>query len=272
MAQFTDYRIVSVVGGQSIEEQGFKLRKGCEIVIATPGRLGDCLEKSYAVLNQCNYVVLDEADRMIDMGFEPQVMAVLDAMPSSNLKPEDESVGLDSDKVYRTTYMFSATMPTSVERLARKYLRRPVVVNIGSAGRATDNVTQRVLMVKDNEKPNLLDNELRHVDDKRVIVFVNTKKQCDAVQRHLEPQSYRCAVLHGGKDQNQREASLAGFREEKYNVLIATDVAGRGIDVPDVALVINYDMPATVEAYTHRIGRQVVLVAREWLSPSSPLM
>lgn len=255
MAANTEYRIVSVVGGQSIEDQGFKLRKGCEIIIATPGRLGDCLEKSYAVLNQCNYVVLDEADRMIDMGFEPQVMAVLDAMPSANLKPEGEDAELVSNKVYRTTYMFSATMPPQVERLARKYLRRPVVVNIGSAGRATDNVTQRVMVVKENQKHAMLDSELSYVDDKRVIVFVNTKKQCDNVFRHLEPQGYSCTVLHGGKDQTQREQGLAGFREEKYTVLIATDVAGRGIDVPDVALVINYDMPATVEAYTHRIGR-----------------
>ncbi len=255
MAANTDYRIVSVVGGQSIEDQGFKLREGCEIIIATPGRLGDCLEKSYAVLNQCNYVVLDEADRMIDMGFEPQVMAVLDAMPSANLKPDAEDAELQTNKVYRTTYMFSATMPPQVERLARKYLRRPVVVTIGSAGRATDNVTQRVMMVKENQKHTMLDGELSYVDDKRVIVFVNTKKQCDNVFRHLEPQGYSCTVLHGGKDQTQREQGLAGFREEKYTVLIATDVAGRGIDVPDVALVINYDMPGTVEAYTHRIGR-----------------
>ena len=210
LATFTDYRMVSVVGGQPIEEQGFKLRKGCEIIIATPGRLLDCLEKAYAVLNQCNYVVLDEADRMIDLGFEPQarcpspaclpachvgsllallhrqtpcarssrcqamsmrqvksvhkpsetraapvaqVISVLDAMPSTNLKPEDEAIELDQNRVYRTTYMFSATMPSAVERLARKYLRRPVVVNIGSAGRATDNVTQRVVVVKARPPP-----------------------------------------------------------------------------------------------------------------------
>jgi ATP-dependent RNA helicase DDX23/PRP28 len=119
LAHFTPYRVVSVVGGQSIEDQGFLLRKGCEIVVATPGRLVDCVERSYAVLNQCNYVVLDEADRMIDLGFEPQVMAVLDAMPSSNLKPENEEIELEANRIYRTTYMFSATMPPAVERLAR---------------------------------------------------------------------------------------------------------------------------------------------------------
>ncbi|CAK9260403.1 unnamed protein product [Sphagnum jensenii] len=151
-AHFLDIRVVSIVGGQSIEEQGFKLKQGCEIVIATPGRLLDCLERRYAGLNQCNYVVLDEADRMIDMGFEPQVMGVLDAMPSSNLKPENEDAELDEKKIYRTTYMFSATMPPAVERLARKYLRNPVVVTIGTAGTAADLITQHVIRVNETEK------------------------------------------------------------------------------------------------------------------------
>lgn len=256
LAHFTDYRVVSVVGGQDIEVQGFALRKGCEIVVATPGRLVDCIERSYAVLNQCNYVVLDEADRMIDLGFEPQVMSVLDAMPSSNLKPENEEEPLEANRIYRTTYMFSATMPPAVERLAKKYLRRPVVVNIGTAGKATDLVTQRVLMVKENEKARALEQELAAMgDDQRIIVFANTKRQCDAVARQLEKMEYRITMLHGGKSQDQREESIKGFREDVFNVLVATDVAGRGIDVPNVALVVNYDMANTVEAYTHRIGR-----------------
>ena len=256
LAHFTDFRVVSVVGGQSIEEQGFALRKGCEIVVATPGRLVDCIERRYAVLNQCNYVVLDEADRMIDMGFEPQVMGVLDAMPSTNLKPENEDEPLEAARVYRTTYMFSATMPPAVERLARKYLRRPVVVNIGSAGKATDNVTQKVLFMKENEKQSAVEQQLRNAGPKaRVIVFANTQKKCEQVVRLVENLGYAAAMLHGGKNQDQREESIKGFREDRYNVLVATDVAGRGIDVPNVALVINYDMPLTIEAYTHRIGR-----------------
>lgn len=255
LAHFTKFRTTSVVGGQSIEEQGSKLRKGCEIVIATPGRLLDCLERHYAVLNQCNYIVLDEADRMIDLGFEPQVISVMDAMPKTHLKPEDEGSEIRADVTYRTTYMFSATMPAAVERLARKYLRRPVVITIGSAGRVTDNVSQRVFMCKENEKARLLEQEMEQLDEKRVIVFVNTQRQCDNVHRHLEEMNYRCTILHGGKSQDQREAGIKGFRDGTYNCLIATDVAGRGIDVPDVALVINYDMPASVEAYTHRIGR-----------------
>eukprot|EP00884_Botryococcus_braunii_P016865 jgi/Botrbrau1/3862/Bobra.0183s0087.1 len=175
-------------------------------------------------------------------------------MPSSNLKPEEEGVELEKDRIYRTTYMFSATMPPAVERLAKKYMRRPVVVTIGSAGRATDNVAQRVLVVKDNDKPGLLERELSAVDERRAIVFVNTKRHCDLVSKQLEG-NWNCCVLHGGKTQDQREASLQGFRDGKYNVLIATDVAGRGIDVPDVAVVINYDMPHQIENYTHRIGR-----------------
>ncbi|KXZ50152.1 hypothetical protein GPECTOR_17g788 [Gonium pectorale] len=255
LAHYTNYRVTSVVGGQSIEEQGAKLRKGSEIVIATPGRLLDCIDRHYAVLNQCNYVVLDEADRMIDLGFEPQVIGVLDAMPSSTLKPDEEGAELEANRTYRTTYMFSATMPPAVERLAKKYLRRPVVVVIGSAGKVTDNVTQRVFVCKENEKPRLLDQEMEQVDEKRVIVFVNTQRQCDNVHRHLEEMGYRCTILHGGKTQDQREAGIKGFRDGTYNCLIATDVAGRGIDVPDVALVINYDMPNNIENYTHRIGR-----------------
>ncbi|KDD73255.1 DEAD/DEAH box helicase [Helicosporidium sp. ATCC 50920] len=256
LARFTPTRVVSVVGGQSIEEQGFALRKGCEVLVATPGRLVDALGRSYAVLNQCNYVVLDEADRMIDLGFEPQVVGVLDAMPASNLKPEADDAPLERDRVYRTTYMFSATMPPAVERLARSYLRRPVVVTIGRAGKATENVQQHVLVCKENEKAGLLEQQLGQLeDDARVVVFVNTKRACDAVAKQLAELDFRATLLHGGKTQDQREDSIRGFREDRFNVLVATDVAGRGIDVPNVALVVNYDMPHTIEYYTHRIGR-----------------
>jgi ATP-dependent RNA helicase DDX23/PRP28 len=248
-------KVVSIVGGQSIEEQGFKIRQGCEIVIATPGRLLDCLERRYAVLNQCNYVVLDEADRMIDMGFEPQVVGVLDAMPSSNLKPENEDEELDEKGIYRTTYMFSATMPPAVESLARKYLRNPVVVTIGTAGKATDLITQNVIMVKESEKMPRLQKILADLGDKTAIVFCNTKKTADMRAKDLDKAGFSVTTLHGGKSQDQREISLEGFRNRRFNVLVATDVAGRGIDIPDVAHVINYEMPSSVDTYTHRIGR-----------------
>ena len=125
-ARAMDYRVVPIVGGVSIEDQGYHLRNGCEVIIATPGRMADCLDRRYAVLNQCNYVVLDEADKMIDLGFEPQIKTILEAMPSSNLKPGDDDalVDLDGDTIYRQTYMFSATMPPAVERIARNETRR----------------------------------------------------------------------------------------------------------------------------------------------------
>ncbi|EOY05049.1 hypothetical protein QUC31_016961 [Theobroma cacao] len=254
-AHYLGIKVVSIVGGQSIEEQGFRIRQGCEVVIATPGRLLDCLERRYAVLNQCNYVVLDEADRMIDMGFEPQVVGVLDAMPSSNLKPENEDEELDEKKIYRTTYMFSATMPPAVERLARKYLRNPVVVTIGTAGKATDLISQHVMMMKESEKFSRLQKLLDNLGDKTAIVFVNTKKNADTISKNLDKAGYKVTTLHGGRSQEQREISLEGFRAKRFNVLVATDVAGRGIDIPDVAHVINYDMPSNIEMYTHRIGR-----------------
>ncbi|KAK6797002.1 hypothetical protein RDI58_004703 [Solanum bulbocastanum] len=254
-AHYLGIKVVSIVGGQSIEDQGFRIRQGCEVVIATPGRLLDCLERRYCVLNQCNYVVLDEADRMIDMGFGPQVVGVLDAMPSSNMKPKNEDEELDEKKIYRTTYMFSATMPPAVERLARNYLRNPAVVTIGTAGNATDLITQHVFMVKESEKMFKLQRFLHELGDKTAIVFINSRKRVDTVAKNLDKSGYRVTTLHGGKSQEQREISLEGFRTKKYNVLVASDVAGRGIDIPDVAHVINYDMPNKLEAYTHRIGR-----------------
>ncbi|XVE81195.1 hypothetical protein DITRI_Ditri15bG0043300 [Diplodiscus trichospermus] len=254
-AHFLGIKVVSIVGGQSIEEQGFRIRQGCEVVIATPGRLLDCLERRYAVLNQCNYVVLDEADRMIDMGFEPQVVGVLEAMPSSNLKPENEDEELDEKRIYRTTYMFSATMPPAVERLARKYLRNPVVVTIGTAGKTTDLISQRVIMMKESQKFPRLRELVDVLGDKTAIVFVNTKKNADSISKNLDKAGYKVTTLHGGRSQEQREISLEGFRAKRFNVLVATDVAGRGIDIPDVAYVINYDMPSNIEMYTHRIGR-----------------
>ncbi|GER38360.1 DEAD-box ATP-dependent RNA helicase [Striga asiatica] len=243
-AHYMGIKVVSIVGGQSIAKQGFKLRQGCEVVIATPGRLLDCLERRYVVLNQCKYVVLDEADRMIDMGFEPQVVGVLDAIPLR----EDE---------HRTTYMFSATMPPGVKRLARKYLRNQVVVNIGTAGKATDLVSQNVIMTRENEKMDMLKKLLDKLGgDETAIVFVNTKKAANNVAKALDKEGYyRLTTLHGGKSQEQRGISLEGFRTKRYNVLVATDVAGRGIDIADVAHVINHDMPNSIEAYTHRIGR-----------------
>ena len=201
--------------------------------------------------------MLDEADRMVDLGFEPQVVKVLDAMPSSSAKPDgDDDAVQEAGRVYRTTVMFSATMPPAVERLARTYTRRAVVVTIGRAGAAAATVTQRVAVMKDNEKPGALAGEVGRLrPGDRCIVFVNTRAQAEAVASRLEAAGRRTVTLHGGRAQDAREAGLAAFRAGDAPILVATDVAGRGIDVAGVSLVVNYDMPPTIDAYTHRIGR-----------------
>ncbi|KAL0895342.1 hypothetical protein ABMA27_011481 [Loxostege sticticalis] len=254
---------VVVVGGLSREEQGFKLRLGCEIVIATPGRLIDVLENRYLVLNRCTYVVLDEADRMIDMGFEPDVQKILEYMPVSNIKPdtdaaEDASVLLanyNTKKKYRQTVMFTATMPPAVERLARSYLRRPAIVYIGSVGKPVDRTEQVVFMIGENEKRRKLTEILQRGVEPPIIIFVNQKKGADVLAKGLEKLGFNACTLHGGKGQEQRDFALASLKNGSKDILVATDVAGRGIDIKDVSIVINYDMAKTIEDYTHRIGR-----------------
>jgi ATP-dependent RNA helicase DDX23/PRP28 len=263
LAQYTNFKTVCVVGGQSIEEQGFKLRKGVEIVIGTPGRIVDCIESNYMVLNQCNYVVLDEADRMIDMGFEPQVIQVLDAM-GGLLKSEDESQLEEQVKVakqglatFRVTAMFSATMPPEVERIARTYLRHPAMIKIGDEDSGKNKrIEQHVYFISEGQKKNKLMEEVRRLSPTdKAIVFINSKKQGDAVGRFLEAADFNIGVLHGGKSQDQREETLDLFRRGDYKILVATDVAGRGLDIADVTHVINFDMPNKIENYCHRIGR-----------------
>ncbi|XP_077863730.1 putative ATP-dependent RNA helicase DDX23 [Saccoglossus kowalevskii] len=256
-------RTVSIIGGISREDQGFKLRMGCEIVIATPGRLIDVLENRYLVLNQCTYVVLDEADRMIDMGFEPDVQHILEYLPVSNQKPDTDDAE-DHDKLlanfaskhkYRQTVMFTATMPPPVERIARNYLRRPAVVHIGSVGKPVDRVEQVVYMVKQQEKRKKLVHLLEAGFEPPVMTFVNQKKGCDVLAKSLEKMGYNATTLHGGKSQEQREFALASLKNGDKDILVCTDVAGRGIDIKDVSMVINYDMAKNIEDYTHRIGR-----------------
>jgi len=256
-------RTVAVIGGLSREEQGMKLRMGCEIVIATPGRLVDVLENRYLVLNQCTYVVFDEADKMIDMGFEPDVQKILKFMPVTNEKPDNDDAedanfllkNFLSKHKYRQTVMFSATMPPSVERMARQYLRRPAYVYIGSIGKPVERVEQIVYMVGENEKRKKLLDILKRGITPPVLIFVNQKKGADVLARGLEKLGHNATTLHGGKGQEQREHALANLKSGAKDMLVATDVAGRGIDIKDVSLVINYDMAKNIEDYTHRIGR-----------------
>lgn len=264
LSKFSTFKSVCVVGGQDIEDQGYQLRRGVEIVIGTPGRMVDCLENNYMVLNQCNYVVLDEADRMVDMGFEPQVVAVLDAM-GGLLKSEDENQAekqvlatSEGKEVYRVTAMFSATMPLEVERIAKTYLRHPVMIRIGDEDTGKNKrIDQRVqVLASEAQKKSKLMEELSKLSKSdKIIVFINSKKQCDVIGRYLDTSGYHAGVLHGGKSQDQREETLDYFRNGTYQILVASDVAARGLDIPDVTFVVNYDCPAKIENYTHRIGR-----------------
>lgn len=258
---------IAVVGGQPIQQQAQKLRNGVHIVVGTPGRMNDCLEMRYMVLNQCCYIVLDEFDRTLDMGFLPQTTAILDAM-GCQLKSEKEDETYDQERKdllegnlpkYRVTAMFSATMTPEVEKVAQDYLRHPASICIGDQdSRKNTRITQRVVFLsspaqKEKALRDIL-NSQRSMREK-VIVFVNEKKHADGVMRMVERAGRRCVVLHGGKSQDQREDSLAEFRQGGV-VLVATDVAGRGLDIPDVTHVINFDLPTrSIDNYSHRIGR-----------------
>lgn len=259
------FNVVSIVGGHSLEEQAFSLRNGAEIIIATPGRLVDCIERRMLVLSQCCYVIMDEADRMIDLGFEEPVNKILDALPVTNEKPDTEeaensrvmSQRLGGRDRYRQTMMYTATMPAAVERIARKYLRRPAIITIGGVGEAVDTVEQRVEMVPGEDKRKKRMAEILSSGEFRapIIVFVNIKRNCDAIAREIKQMGFSSVTLHGSKTQEQREAALASVRNGTTEVMVATDLAGRGIDVPDVSLVLNFNMASSIESYTHRIGR-----------------
>ena len=199
--------------------------------------------------------MLDEADRMIDMGFEPQVNAIFDKMPTSNLRPITDNNNNDNNKIYRQTFMFSATMPPAVERLTRKYLRNPVYITIGDPNAtAAEHVKQNVLWIQEKNKRKKLQN-LLPIMQSPIMIFVNMKKAADTLAKYLRSQSFCAISLHGGKSQENRQYALEQFKIHEYDILVCTNVAGRGIDVNNVQHVINYDMPNDIRDYCHRIGR-----------------
>ncbi|KAK9448301.1 P-loop containing nucleoside triphosphate hydrolase protein [Limtongia smithiae] len=259
------FRCVSIVGGHTLSEQSLSMQEGAEIVIATPGRLVDCIERRILVLSQCCYVIMDEADRMIDLGFEEQVNKILEALPVSNVKPDSDdaentqlmSKYLGGKDRYRQTMMYTATMPPAIERIARQYLRRPATVIIGNAGQAVGTVEQRVEFVVSEERRKRRMDEILNSGEfaAPIIVFVNIKKNCEMIARELNRIGWRTVTLHGGKSQDLRETALKQLRDGEADALVATDLAGRGIDVPNVSLVINFNMAKNIEDYTHRIGR-----------------
>jgi len=230
--------VAAVFGGMPYEPQEQALRAGVDVVVATPGRLLDHLEKGNADVELLEALVLDEADRMLDMGFAPQLNRIVERIP-----------------VYRQTLLFSATMPPEVEALARKYLRRPVVVQVGRRNTNTSTVTHAVYPVPRDRKSSLLVELLRQPEMDSVLVFTRTKPGADRVVRHLERDGISAVAMHGDKSQAQRVEALEQFRSGAMRVLVATDIAQRGLDVSGITHVINYDVPEQAEDYVHRIGR-----------------
>lgn len=228
-------------GGVPKRNQVYDLRKGVEIVIATPGRLIDHLESGATNLRRVTYLVLDEADRMLDMGFEPQIRKIV-----SQIRPD------------RQTLLWSATWPKEVKQLAADFTQHdPYQVHVGSLDlRANVNITQIVEVVTDFDKyPRLIDHLRRHNTGEKVLIFVETKKGCDQLTRSLRMERFPAVAIHGDKSQDDRDKALADFKTGRIAMLVATDVAARGLDVKDVTVVVNFDMPNTTEDYVHRIGR-----------------
>jgi ATP-dependent RNA helicase RhlE len=237
--QGTGLEVVSVYGGVGYDIQVTALRGGVDVIVATPGRLIDHIEKQNVSFDDLEVLVLDEADRMLDMGFAPQLAKIVAA-----LHP------------YRQTLLFSATMPPEVEALARKYLRKPVVVQVGRRSAAAATVRHFVYPVPKHKKTELLTHLLKDLGgDDSVLVFTRTKHGADRVVQHLVDAGFKADALHADKTQVQREAALQRFKDGKVMILVATDIAQRGLDISGISHVVNYDVPQQAEDYVHRIGR-----------------
>jgi ATP-dependent RNA helicase RhlE len=229
---------IPVYGGVGYEPQERALRNGVDVVVATPGRLLDHLEKRNVDFTYLETLVLDEADRMLDMGFAPQINRIVEQIPR-----------------YRQTLLFSATMPPEVEALGRKYLRKPVVVQVGRRSGAAKTVTHAVYPVPRHRKNDLLVHLLKADEHDSVLVFTRTKSGADRVVRDLSQAGIHAGAMHADKSQRERMAALEDFKSGKLRVLVATDIAQRGLDISGITHVINFDVPQQPEDYVHRIGR-----------------
>src|SRR6266516_3544545 len=236
--KYTELRVVPIFGGVGLEPQSKALRRGVDVVVATPGRLLDHMERENVAFDDLEVLVLDEADRMLDMGFAPQLNRIVSEVPR-----------------FRQTLLFSATMPPEVEALARKYLRKPVVVQVGRRSSAASTVTHAVYPVPRERKSALLAQLLRSDLLDSVLVFTRTKHGADRVVRHLERDGIDATAMHADKTQPQRTKALQDFKSGKVRVLVATDIAQRGLDISGITHVVNYDVPQPAEDSVHRIGR-----------------
>lgn len=239
-SKFYGMRCASIYGGVSSYHQKNKLREGVEILIATPGRLIDLKDQGYIPLERTTFLVLDEADRMLDMGFEPQLKKII---PETNPK--------------RQTLMWSATWPKEVQELAVNYMKNYIQVNVGCTDlRTNDRIRQIVRVCQDRYKNDILLDSLRDwKSDDKIIIFCNKKRTCDYLETELNRKGFKAVAIHGDKPQYTRDRIISDFKSVKSNILIATDVAARGLDVKDIKVVFNYDFPTNCESYVHRIGR-----------------
>ncbi|XP_073156556.1 DEAD-box ATP-dependent RNA helicase 24 isoform X2 [Henckelia pumila] len=233
-------RVSAVYGGMSKLEQFKELKAGCEIVVATPGRLIDMIKMKALTMLRATYLVLDEADRMFDLGFEPQIRSIV-----GQIRPD------------RHTALFSATMPRKVEKLAREILSDPVRVAVGEVGMANEDITQVVEVIPSDEEkfPWLLEKLPRMIDEGDVLVFASKKSTVDEVESKLAQEGFKVAALHGDKDQASRMEILQKFKSGTYHVLVATDVAARGLDIKSIKSVVNFDIAKDMDMHVHRIGR-----------------
>jgi ATP-dependent RNA helicase RhlE len=237
-AKFTNLRSAVVFGGMDMKPQTLELKKGVEILVATPGRLLDHIEAKNAVLNQVEYVVLDEADRMLDIGFLPDLQRILSYLPKQ-----------------RTTLLFSATFSPEIKRLASSYLHNPVTIEVARSNATASTVEQHFYSVGEDNKRHALHQILKQRGMKQAFVFVNSKLGCARLARSLEHEGLKTAALHGDKSQDERLKALESFKKGEVDLLVCTDVAARGLDIKDVPAVFNFDIPFNAEDYVHRIGR-----------------
>jgi ATP-dependent RNA helicase RhlE len=237
-ARFTDLKVTVVYGGVGYGRQNDELKGGTDIVVATPGRMLDHLEQRTVRFDKVQYLVLDEADRMLDMGFLPDVRKLVETCPRQ-----------------RHSSLFSATIPPQIETLIQWAMHNPETVEIGARRSPADTVKHVIYAVADAQKTDLLIELLHRIKSDSVIVFCRTKHGADRVASTLKRNHHAVAVLHSNRTQREREQALTGFRDGHYEVLVATDIAARGLDIADVSHVINYDVPQHPEDYIHRIGR-----------------
>ncbi len=238
LTEGTKLRVGTVVGGQSINRQINFLSRGTDILVATPGRLIDLMDRKSVDLSQTRQLVLDEADQMLDLGF---IHALRKIAPKLGTP--------------RQTMLFSATMPKQMEELSAAYLTNPRRVQVSPPGKAADKITQSVHFLGKDDKPRKLREVLRQDMDALTLVFSRTKHGAERLMKGLVADGFNAASIHGNKSQGQRDRAIKAFRDGDINVLVATDVAARGIDIPGVAYVVNYDLPEVPDNYVHRIGR-----------------